>query len=343
MSTKVSMFRSQLGGFNRDDVNNYIKETDMKYSAELESLRAEINLTKSSYETKITALTEGNAHLITELNETKEKLESYFAEESSSRDALDKAERKIVSLTAEAERTTALAESLKVEKASLAAQLEAAKSAAADNAELIDKIKNYSIALEEKDAALAVMRAEIENLTSAALEKENPEKEHKIDLYDKISSQVGDILINANRNADSILAEAESEAEKLRSDCVLECEQKQNECDTAIAKAKSEIEEEAAYVRERISETASSLLSAVSSDLHVNVENCIREITTCVADMQYEIKALLTKLSNRSGEMSDRIDYYQNCVSEGVEEKLNEMDKKYGIKKPVSDGEDQNA
>ena len=35
-------FRTQLGGFNKDDVNGYIKETDLKHAAELEALRGEI-------------------------------------------------------------------------------------------------------------------------------------------------------------------------------------------------------------------------------------------------------------------------------------------------------------
>ena len=35
---ETKIFRSQIGGFNRDDVNNYIKETDLKHSSEVIAL-----------------------------------------------------------------------------------------------------------------------------------------------------------------------------------------------------------------------------------------------------------------------------------------------------------------
>ena len=49
-------FRSQLGGYNKDDVNEYIKETDLKYTAEAESLREEIGTLREEIEKKEAAL-----------------------------------------------------------------------------------------------------------------------------------------------------------------------------------------------------------------------------------------------------------------------------------------------
>ena len=155
---------------------------------------------------------------------------------------------------------------------------------------------------------------------------------YKLSMYDKISSQLGDILINANRGADELLTEAKTEAEKLRTEAALDCEQKRRDCDADVTRIHAETEAEASYIRDRISQTASELLSAVSGDLHGSVENCIRELTTCIKDMEYEIKTLLTKLGGRSDEMDGLIAYYQNCVTEGIEEKLRAMDEKYGIK-----------
>ena len=42
MANSGTLFRSQIGGFNRDDVNNYIKETDIKYSTQIEGLKADL-------------------------------------------------------------------------------------------------------------------------------------------------------------------------------------------------------------------------------------------------------------------------------------------------------------
>ena len=94
---------------------------------------------------------------------------------------------------------------------------------------------------------------------------------------------------------------------------------------------KSETEEEAAYIRERLSEAANELLKAVSADLHTNIDNCMREIETGISGMQYEVNTLMQKIESRNSEMSDRIDYYRNCVTDGITKKLSDMDEKYGI------------
>jgi len=151
---------------------------------------------------------------------------------------------------------------------------------------------------------------------------------YKLEMYDKVSSQLGDILIGANRNADDIISAAKNEAAQLRTDAEIECEQKRAECDASISRTRIELEEEASYIRERLSVAAGDLLTNVSTDLHTNTENCIRELSTCVEDMQYEIRALFSRLTSRCSEMNDRIDYYQNCVSDGVNSKLKEMDEK---------------
>ena len=155
---------------------------------------------------------------------------------------------------------------------------------------------------------------------------------YKLSMYDKISSQLGDILINANRSAEEIVREAKDEAEKLRADIHLECEQKREECDAVIARTKEETEEEASYIRERISQTATELLDNVSGDLHGSVENCVRELTTSITDIEYEIKTLLSKMNQRSDEMNSLIAYYQNGVLEEIKKKLAAMDEKYGIR-----------
>ena len=39
---EIKMFRSQIGGFNRDDVNEYIKSTDLKHAEEIDGLKASL-------------------------------------------------------------------------------------------------------------------------------------------------------------------------------------------------------------------------------------------------------------------------------------------------------------
>ena len=59
------LFRSQIGGFNKEDVNNFIRDTDQKHTAELEELNA-----------RIAALTETNNELSVSNEEISVKLSS---------------------------------------------------------------------------------------------------------------------------------------------------------------------------------------------------------------------------------------------------------------------------
>ena len=203
------------------------------------------------------------------------------------------------------------------------------------------KEKEISAYREKKDRELAEKIAALEDQKNRELaeqlaasrgsldDKNSPA--YKLDMYDKISGQLGNILLNANRSADELLNDARTEADHIRSEVDLECEKKRLDCDAAVAKIKAETEEEAAYIRDHLSQTASALLSSVSADLHASAENCVRELSTCITDMEYEIKTLLVKLNGRSDDMNALIAYYQNTVEEGIESKLKAMDDKYGI------------
>ena len=126
-------------------------------------------------------------------------------------------------------------------------------------------------------------------------------------------------------------------AESLKTSTDNEIREKQIACNTEIAKLKNDSEEEAAHIRQRLSDIAEELLARVSADLHNSIDSSVREINTYVSDVQYEIKALATKIEGRSDEMYDRLGYYRTTVSEGIDKRLCEMDKKYGIKKSDTD------
>lgn len=408
MNNGTKTFRSTLGGYNREDVNTYIKETDLKHAEELEALKKFLDAAKEESANRAAALQSAllerdaaNAQVKAEMNAA--------AELSKAKDSeIAELTKRLNLLKAETEAQNNVINSLREEKSTLSAQIEEDRMAAvsaqkeadeklrtvraeyeaqlvqagaqqetvaelrAENEALtgtLNQAAEEAILLRESSEKLNGRIAELEAQLSAALEevsKKNDEltaKEeeiaaliadheialsqciskargdvaergsdaYKLAMYDKVSSQLGDILIGANRNADEIISAARQEAEKLRTDTDIECEQKREECEASVSRTRIEVEEEAAYIRERLSYATSELLSGVSTDLHANTENCIRELTACVEDMQYEIRALFSRLTARSAEMNDRIDYYQSCVAEGVNSRLSEMDEKYGI------------
>lgn len=371
----VKMFRSAIGGFHREDVINYIRETDQKHIDETAELTtrlteteqqcsdlclqiknildendalkrrvAELTVQYADAQSKIDQKEQDVRELNAQLNEAKEMFTKAQAEVTEKIAAVTAAETEKAALAAALEEKNVQLQRLddldrvNTENAELqkilAETKENLQQSAAENAELKQSLANAEAAsaeLSEKlQAAEAVIAAQPEEPVYDPNDHSSPA--YKLEMYDRISAQLGDILINANRNADDILTAAREEAEKLRIDTEIECEQKRSDCNAEIEQIRAETAEEAAYIRERLSGNAADMLSTVSADLHGNIENCIREMNDAIADMQYDMQALLSKLTSRSGEMNDRISYYQSCVSEGIEKKLSDMDTKYGVR-----------
>ena len=367
MNTEIR-FRTQIGGYNKDDVNKFIKENDLQYSAQLDeinntvkSLQSELSEIGSKYEKELdalranlTAAEEQNSRSTNELAEIREKYDSLKLDFGAQSDVITSMSDDLI---AEREKNAGSADkiaSLEMECEEHKLALSQKESEIGEKDLLIESLKaeidEKNRLLAEKDAEISA-KAEKENVTAITevAEEKNPlgdindknSPAYKLAMYDKISSGLGDLMINANRTADSILQKAQEEAERLRSQTDEECNLKIKECETTVAKIKSETEEEAAYIRERLSEAANELLCSISSGLHTNIENCVREIESGASDMQYEIKTLMLKIENRNKEMGDKIDYYKSCISDGIRDKLSYMDEKYGIKR--SDEGDKDA
>lgn len=285
------MFRSHLGGFNRKDVNNYIKETDMNHSAQLEELTAQLGDAAAQLEESKNALEAANnqkeclIESVSMLSDKAEKLAAENAELTEETTALKSAKLNLAKENA----------SLKEMISSLQVELEAAKAALADDT--------------QKNAASAVPAT----------------------TFDKVRSRLG-IQQNGTAKNDANTDAARAQAQRMLANTERECEAKRAECDAAVAKIRSQTEEQAQFIRDRLAKTAGSFLTNVSADLNESIESCIREINACVSDMESEIKILLAKMSSRSDEMNSRITYYQNYLSDGIEETMTRIGRK-------SDGE----
>ena len=281
------MFRSHLGGFNRKDVNNYIKETDMNHSAQLEEMTAQLN------------------DAAAQLEESKSALAAVHEEKESLIESVSLLAEKAEKLTAENAELTEETTALKSAKLNLAKE----------NASLKEMISSLQSELETAKAARA-------DDTQKAAVKSAPAT-----TFDKVRSRLG-IQQNGAVRSDANTDAARIQAQRMLAATERECEAKRAECDAAVAKIRSQTEEQAQFIRDRLAKTAGSFLTNVSADLNESIESCIREINACVNDMESEIKTLLAKMSSRSDEMNDRIAYYQNYLSDGIEETMNRIDKK---------------
>ncbi len=325
-------FRSQFKGYNREDVNAFIRDTDERNAEERNALREKL---KAAEETAA-RLKEDNGTLTARVAELVQKVQR--AEEAA------QAERTAAkSLSEELETIRSRVSELETENLSasdaqnvLRTDLEEAdrqRTALASANETLRK-KITALGLNPDDDLSRPEIGDIDNHDSPL---------YKLRMYERISGQLGDIMINANRNAAQILNDAKQEVEMLRRDTDEFCEKKRRDCDNEVQKIRQETAEEAVYIRDRLSDTASRLLSGVSSDIHSSADGCMREVQSCLSDMRYEIDALLSKLRNRAEDMNDRVNFFTSSASDDIAAKLGDLENKYGIFSPGEKPDGQNT
>lgn len=179
------------------------------------------------------------------------------------------------------------------------------------NDQLRDQLAALQTRTEEAESQLLSAKERIgilEDERSAAQADDHTESE-KSRKYDQLSTQIGDILINANEAAERIVSTAHADA----------------------ARIVTETEDEAVSIRTRLSDTATEMLSSLSTELHASTESCITELLTSLGEMRENAAALMRDMEDKHRELEARIDYYQRGVSETIEKSLAEMDEKYGL------------
>jgi len=345
-------FRNALSGYNKDDVNAYIKEIDMQYSdklAELQnqiaSMQSEIDTLHTEQETLLTDAAKAAQNLqnaadcLMERDRQLAQRDTQIAEQELTIKDLQK---RLEVCRAQTEAQTTVIEKLRVEKekaeidiASLKNSLEESNTRVTElTTELDNTREEAAVRVHEMEASVAAANARAEEEIArfqSAFNEDEDSAGYKCQMYDKISGQIGDILLGANRSADEILGSAREDAERLRSETAEEMQRNREELQAEISKLRRETEQEAILIRERLSETAEKLLADISGELHTNIDNCIKELATCMTEVEYDAETMLQSMQKRCREMNDRIQFYQGCVQDSIEQKLQNMDQKYGI------------
>lgn len=247
------LFRGHLGGFNKSDVNEYIRETDRTHADAVAALTQELD---------------------------------------SLRAKLAEAEKNVDILGAELNSLKAETEESRSEKALLESR----------NTELTEEVVSLKAKLDKKEADTAVS---------------------PMSTFEKVRSRLS---AGKSGTSDEMIRSARDTAQRIISAAERECEAKRAECEAAVARIRTQTEGQAEFIRTKLAQTAGSFLSNVGNDLTESIESCIREINSCLSDMEGEIKTLLSKMESRSGEMNDRIAYYKGYLSEGIESTISKID-----------------
>lgn len=196
-------------------------------------------------------------------------------------------------------------ESLRAQLADMRSQVEASESLAASSGEA-DELRAK---LEAAEAALAAKDALIEQLSEDA-KKSVSENERKAELYDDMSAQLGDLLITANKNADSIIEEANAKAAEINEKACADAEERKrafaqrmtrisaavrNNTAAAAENFRGDIKSELEQIRQIMSDTVKSVdeKSAVFNELADKLEKRLNaELDCAVSEIEKETEAL---------------------------------------------------
>ena len=190
-------FRTAVGGYNKDDINNYIRETNASFLA-----------SSKEYEDRIHDLSTSVAERDRTIAELKKKLSAADSEELSR---------------------------LRLKNGELS---DALASVGEENRRSGERIKE----LERELAELRAAEAE------EAEEEPVPEEKQKAEAYDRVSAQIGRILLDARENAESVIAAAQSEADEIRAQARDELEAARSEADGM----RRDVEEDCRRTKEKL-------------------------------------------------------------------------------------------
>ena len=217
-----------------------------------------------------------------------DKLNADFREESArSSAALEEKNKKIEALTEEAEK-------LRAELAEAKALYDGALTIAAEIREELDKTKN---SLAECEAVIASQTELIDKLKKpeeipAEEGEPDAETERKAELYDGVSSQLGDILIAANKSADEIIAGANERARRISDEAAASAQSARDAFSAAMEEYTKLFAEKAAEVSGGCCEDINAELQR-TRDAVDRVMLQLQKSSLCIAERTEQAKAVL--------------------------------------------------
>ena len=174
--------------------------------------------------------------------------------------------------------------------------------------DVIDAMKEERDALATaKTSAEETCRILSEQMKSSGTDTDSGETNElleKSQMYDQISRQIGEIVINANKTADEIVERANAKSARILETADLE------------AKAK----------KQYIADTAEEILRKFSCDMHVTADQCIAEISETLNSLQYGASALIAEMEKKKMDISDKVSYYRGSITELMKQNLALLD-----------------
>jgi len=292
-------FRESLRGYNKNDVNAYLEEINLKFASAEENYKRTIAAQKQTIES------------------LENKLESYDlirAELDAARRSLAEKDRqlaeqskKIADYESLLEKQSEAIGKLKEDKAALEIKLaDAAKSSDALAEEcktLRERLEKKEMAISEQAERIGFLEDEIERLRQAEGDDVNDEE-----LYKK----VGEVLVVAKLDADRMRESGKADAEKIRAQAEIEAKE-------LIEKAKEEIRAMRKEARAKLEEA----LTRANRKLVEMGEEYIKGYAEYLRAVQGDFDGILEKVREHSQNVKERIESLRDIISQ-------ELEKEYG-------------
>ncbi len=288
MGNENKYFRSAMRGFNKEDVNAYVIELNREFSDKESELLDQINNLRRALEES-----EKEKNKIVE---DMEELRNAVAENGVLAESLTKITEERDKLLVLIEEQNNNVELLQNKIDHLTEELKTQLDTNALSEKTITELKGK---LNSAETQLSTLINENDTITSTDSDAEI------ISKYEHISSQIGDILISANKNADEIVKNAYTEAKKTRAESIKAAE----------------------HERLRIEAAVAAIIFAINNDLENGVDGCIREFKNYSEDILYSSKTMIDELNKKHQLLSKHTEYFTDSLEEALRKKLIEFKK----------------
>ena len=295
MSQKINnpSFRTSVRGYNKDDINKYIKE-----------LNGNFVFATRDYEDKIRALKSD----VSEKEQIIAKLQKELSDCRNEHAEAVSAKQEIPS-----ERNTE-----KSGKNDRFSESEALISALRERCEdMLGRLKTLGdekikAEVRASEAETRVRELEEKLMSDSEIQKPSEDDDliHKAEMYDKISAQIGRIMIDARENSDIIISDAQKQAEKIHEDS----EEVLRRADAEAKLIKAEAENELRRCRKNAEEYLRSLsgtFASVSASVAKQVGTKYGELVSLIC---VQLHDAAEKAARQSDELSEVL--VRDCSSE---------------------------
>lgn len=270
MERKENMptFRTAIGGYNKEDINNYIRE-----------INADFLTATREFEDRINSLEKALRERDDNLSELKKEIDLLSADKKA-------AEEADALVTALRERCDTMADE-------------------------VAKLKEDKLASDLREEASARRIEELQGIIDELRQQEEDgELSHKAEMYDKMSGQLGRVMLDARENAGEIVAQAQKNAAAVRAEAETALSEAEGEAERIIKGAESEracTEDKLRRLKAEFGRSAAEIAENIGEEYCALIRDMCERLQGLSDDVRDETQKFMGKLESECNSKLDEI------------------------------------